>query len=401
MMSVQQQSFPITESRLITQATPPLKKSHPKTLLVFAIATAGGLVLALGLGMFRDFSDRVFRTVSQVESHLQVDCIAVLPFLKKGGKMAPTKAASRRRRSVKDAQSLATAAGGGGSTLQKDSILSQVADRPFSRFAASSERQTAAATPDNSPATADRPRTIVHDDNSILWQVVDHPFSRFTEGVRSIKLTGDLFGVSKSNKVIGVTSSLPNEGKSTVATVLAQLMAHSGSRPILIDGDFRNPRLTRELAPNAGAGLIELLSGKASLDEVIWEDPSTHLAFLPTVMKTRLAHTSELLASEATKKLFDALREKYDYVIMDLSPLGPVVDVRATTGLIDSYVFVIEWGRTKIEMVEHALGAARGVYDNLLGVVLNKANTDILNRYESYRGNYYYKRYYARYGYTE
>jgi len=178
-------------------------------------------------------------------------------------------------------------------------------------------------------------------------------------------------------------------------------MAHSGSKSILIDGDFRNPRLSRELAPSASAGLIELLSGKASFDDVIWMDPSTQLAFLPTVMKTRIAHTSDLLASDATKKLFEVLREKYDYVVVDLSPLAPVVDVRATTGLIDSYVFVIEWGRTKIELVEHALGAARGVYDSLLGVVLNKANTDTLNRYESYRGNYYYKRYYARYGYTE
>jgi succinoglycan biosynthesis transport protein ExoP len=356
MMSVQQQSFPITESRLITQATPPLKKSHPKTLLVFAIATAGGLVLALGFGMLRDFSDRVFRTVSQVESRLQADCIAVLPFLKKGGKMAGTKASKPRK----------------------------------------GEEASG-----NSPGTADRLRIMVHKNNSILSEAIDHPFSRFTEGVRSIKLAGDLYGVSKSNKVIGVTSSIPDEGKSTVATVLAQLMAQSGSKSILIDGDFRNPRLSRELAPSASAGLIELLSGKASLDDVIWVDPATQLTFLPTVMKTRIAHTSDLLASDATKKLFEALREKYDHVVMDLSPLAPVVDVRATTGLVDSYVFVIEWGRTKIDLVEHALGAARTVYDNLLGVVLNKANTDTLNRYESYRGNYYYKRYYARYGYTE
>ena len=79
MMSVQQQSFPITESRLITQATPPLKKSHPKTLLVLAIAMAGGMILAFGIGMLRDFSDRVFRTSRQVEDDLQADCIAILP----------------------------------------------------------------------------------------------------------------------------------------------------------------------------------------------------------------------------------------------------------------------------------------------------------------------------------
>jgi succinoglycan biosynthesis transport protein ExoP len=119
------------------------------------------------------------------------------------------------------------------------------------------------------------------------------------------------------------------------------------------------------------------------------------------VLKSRVAHTSEILASEATKKLFDRLRETYDYVVVDLSPLAPVVDVRATSSLVDSYIFVIEWGRTKIDVVKHVLGAARGVYDNLLGVVLNKADINVLSRYESYRGKYYHNRYYARYGYTD
>ena len=74
------------------------------------------------------------------------------------------------------------------------------------------------------------------------------------------------------------------------------------------------------------------------------------------------------------KRLFGRLRENYDYVIVDLSPVVPVVDVRSTTHLLDSYVFVVEWGKTKIDVAEHALNSARGVYDNLLGVVLNKVD---------------------------
>ena len=91
-------------------------------------------------------------------------------------------------------------------------------------------------------------------------------------------------------------------------------------------------------------------------------------------MRSHLTHTSEVLASVAMKRLFARLQERYDYVIVDLSPLAPVADVRAATHLINSYLFVVEWGKTKIDVVERALNTARGVYNNLLGVILNKVD---------------------------
>jgi succinoglycan biosynthesis transport protein ExoP len=169
---------------------------------------------------------------------------------------------------------------------------------------------------------------------------------------------------------------------------------------ILVDCDLRNPSLSRELAPNAAPGLIDVITNTASLDKVVWSDPCTDLSFLPAGVTSRRIHTSEMLASEAMKRFFLRLRESYDYVIVDLSPIAPVVDVRSTTHLVDSYVFVVEWGKTKIDVVEHALATAGGVYDNLLGVVLNKVNFKALGRYDSH-GNYYYNRHYARYGYTD
>jgi succinoglycan biosynthesis transport protein ExoP len=144
-----------------------------------------------------------------------------------------------------------------------------------------------------------------------------------------------------------------------------------------------------------------LIAGKVPIDELTWTDPTTNMKFLPTVMKVRVAHTHEILSSEAAKEAFDRLRSHFDYVVLDLSPLAPVVDVRALTHLVDSFVFVVEWGRTRIATVEHALAEARGVYDSMVGVVLNKANISVLSRYESDRGGYYYNKYYSRYGYTE
>jgi succinoglycan biosynthesis transport protein ExoP len=353
MESVQQQSFPVTDARLITQATRPLGKSAPRSSLILTLAAMGGLILGAAVGLLRDISDRVFRTTGQVEDRLQADCISVVPLVK-------------------------------GLPLAKAAP----------KFPLSPEEQAAGF-------AAFSGQGFISRDQSLLWTIVDSPFSRFAEAIRAIKVAADLGKVVKETKVIGITSSLPNEGKSTVATALAELISHGGGRAILVDCDLRNPSLTRKLAPTAHAGLLDLIAGKAFLEDVICIEPATGLSFLPAVIHTRLAHTSEILASVATRKVFEKLRETYDYVIVDLSPLAPVVDVRAMTHLVDSFVFVVEWGRTKIDVAEHALGGARGVYENLLGIVLNKADMNVFGRYESYRGNYYHNRYYARYGYTD
>jgi succinoglycan biosynthesis transport protein ExoP len=244
-------------------------------------------------------------------------------------------------------------------------------------------------------------RRILQRDQSLYWAVVDTPFSRFAESVRTIKVAADLSKTTKANKVVGITSSLPNEGKSTISMALAQSIANGGSRVILLDGDLRNPGLSRKVAPHAKIGILEVLTGRVPIEDAVCVDPATRLAFLPAVVTERIAHSSDVLACEAMRLLVDRLRESYDYVLIDLSPLAPVVDVRAMTHLVDSFLFVIEWGRTKIDVVEHVLGAARGVYDNLLGIVLNKADLSTLGRYDSPRGEYYHNRYYARYGYTD
>jgi succinoglycan biosynthesis transport protein ExoP len=232
--------------------------------------------------------------------------------------------------------------------------------------------------------------------------VVDEPLSGFAEGFRAIKVAADIAGSIKQNKVIGITSSLPHEGKSTVASNFAELLAHVGRKVILIDCDLRNPTLSSRLVSKPDVGLLEVMGGKLALADAIYTDPSSGLSFLPAVIESRLAHSSEILASEALKQFIDGLRKTYDYIVIDFPPLAPVVDVRATINLVDSYVFVIEWGKTRLNMVQRQLGSAPELVDRLLGVVLNKANFRVLERYEDYYGRYYYKKnYYSRYGYTK
>jgi succinoglycan biosynthesis transport protein ExoP len=217
--------------------------------------------------------------------------------------------------------------------------------------------------------------------------------------LRAIKVAADIASAIKENKIIGVTSSVPKEGKSTVASNLAELMAHAGKRVILIDSDLRNRTLTRNLARGTTTGLLEVLAGQIELQHAVYTDSRSGLAFLPAVVDSRLAHTDEILGSKSFKQLLDGLKKDYDYIITDLPPLAPVSDARATAGAIDSYIYVIEWGRTKINVVQHQLTAAPELYDRLLGVVLSKADFKVLTRYEQYYGRDYYKNYYVRYGY--
>jgi polysaccharide biosynthesis transport protein len=346
MESLQQETFPITDARVVTAASRPMGKSHPNTLLVLAISLAGGLILGLGLAALRDMSDRVFRTTAQVEELLQSDCISVIPLVK-GADVKP----SRSSRSAIDPAALG-------------------------------------------------PRTIVPTNKSVLRYVVELPLSRFTEAIRSIKVAVDINGAVKSNKTIGFTSAFPSEGKSTVACSFAQLIADTGSRVILVDCDLRNPSLTRALAPTGTAGLFDVIAGRTPLEDAIWTDPVTKLNFLPATLNSGLAHTSEVLRSSALKGLFEKLSEDYDYVVVDLSPLAPIVDTRSTAHFIDSYVLVVEWGRTQRDVVVHALNTAWLLRQNLLGVVLNKSDTKALSRYEHYYGKNKYARHYSRYGYT-
>ena len=138
---------------------------------------------------------------------------------------------------------------------------------------------------------------------------------------------------------------------------------------------------------------------KSLLDNAIWKEPSTNLEFLPAGIESPLAHSNEVLASKGIKELFDQLRQRYEYIIVDLPPLAPIVDVRAAAGFCRSLYVNHRMGPNKVDLVEHALGEARVVHENLHGVVLNRVDFNLLTRYEGAGSKYYYKRY-ASYGLT-
>jgi capsular exopolysaccharide synthesis family protein len=305
-----------------------------------------GFVLGFGIAALREFLDRGFRTSSQVETALDTNCLALVP--------------ARVNAEAKEGWF-----------------------KPMQEWFGG--------------ASHPRPNA---DKKTVNSKIIDQPFSQFAEAIRSVKLAIDLHGDIASNKVIGLTSSVPDEGKTTISAALAQSIARAGARVILVDCDWHNPSLSREFTPGATPSILHVLANKISLEEAIWKDPSTNLAYLPADATFRTVNSSEILASAATKSLFGRLRQYYDYVIVDLPPLAPLVDVRATTHLIDAYIFVVEWGRTNPSVAQHALSIAPNIRERLLGVVLNKVNMKQLNLYDRNRSAFYSNKSYARYGYT-
>jgi capsular exopolysaccharide synthesis family protein len=222
------------------------------------------------------------------------------------------------------------------------------------------------------------------------------PSSRFTESIRSIRTALDLNPNTAPSRVVGLTSTLPNEGKSTIAASLAQLIAGAGKRVIVVDCDLRNPSLSSNFAPRAEVGIADVISGALTLEEAVWTDSVTRLDFLPS--KGIPIGNTDVFTSEQANRLFDQLRKSYDYVIVDLPPLAPVVDTRVISAFLDSVVLVVEWGRTTADVIEHALHSAPNVYDTLLGVVLNKTDMRAMKSYANHFGDYYNQEHYTRYG---
>ena len=227
-----------------------------------------------------------------------------------------------------------------------------------------------------------------------LRGMADVTSSPFAEAIETMKLAIDLGDPAASSKIIGLTSSFAGEGKSTLAMGLAAQLARDGARVVLVDCDLRNPTLSRAIAPHAIVGILEVVKRKITPSEAIWNEPNTRIAFLPAVLPSVVDRHSptpvNFLSSDAAKSFFQALQVQYDCVIVDLPPLACASDVRASTRFIDSYLLVVEWGRTKVDAVQYALRHAPEVSEKVIGTVLNKVDFAAMSSYDNYGARYYY-----------
>jgi len=324
--AIQQQSFPISDARLVTQPFPPDRPSWPKAIIIIPASIFLGLVSGFLAALVREFLGNNFRVTDDVVNYAGFECLGILPNL--------SYEVTKKRKNISDAGLL------GGS-------------------------------------------------DAYVRHAVNAPFSRFTETLRNVKVSIDIARAQEKSGVIGVVSSVPKEGKTTFSANLALLMAQMGHKTLLIDGDLHNPSLTRTLTPNAAQGMFEVLVKRENPAKVLQIDSETGLDFIPAVLSERHSNVVALLTSEAMGELLAWARGNYEYVVVDLPPIVPVVDVKAAAHMIDQFVFVIEWGVTTRDVVRDALEGADQLRRRVVGGVLNKADPNELKRFEAYKGRYY------------
>lgn len=213
--------------------------------------------------------------------------------------------------------------------------------------------------------------------NDLARHALDFPLSGFTETLRNCRLAIDI-RLRKQAKVIGVVSTLPGEGKTTLAVNLAQVLA-AGRRTLLIDADLRNPGASRMLGLSTRPGLVEALTEGLPLSQARAEQGALHI--LPAAAHRPISHSAELLTSAAMARLLQEAGRDYDYILLDLPPLAPVIDSRAMAGVIDGFILAIEWGGPSRVLVRDTLVGAGIIEDRCLGAVLTKVDRQQMPAY--------------------
>jgi succinoglycan biosynthesis transport protein ExoP len=326
--AAQQESFSMTDSHIISPASPPLAPSHPRKSIALAASLVLGALAGFGFGLIRELKDRVFRTAQQARNELGVDVLGLIPvinlsFLPKAGcnTMAP-----------------------------------------------------------------------------IMRYVIDDRFSAFAETLRSTKAAVDLALHDRPTKLVGFVSLLPNEGKSTLAKNYASLIALQGAKTLLIDADTRNPGLTRAIGCDRKPHSPENFATLPRLTELLQEETDTGLQILPSFLAEDDPRVADGLSAATIRGLLMGSAQTFEYVIIDLPPIGPLVNARSLASAIDAFIFIIEWGETSRGAVQMVLANEPWISDKLLGVILNKVDMKKLKVYESFDSDgYYHPRYDGRY----
>lgn len=218
---------------------------------------------------------------------------------------------------------------------------------------------------------------------------LEDPNSPFSESVRTVRTAVLLSAIDEPHRVVAVTSTLPGEGKTTVAINLAFALGQM-KKVLIVDGDIRRPSVGAAIGEgmSEGAGLIDLLAGEAPINECIRKTSNPNVFVLPAGRSFN--SPLELISSQKFCDTVNKMKEMYDVVVIDCPPLKPVSDALVISQYTNAVIYVVEADATPHQLACEAIKRLHAINAPLLGVVLNMVDHKKMDRYGQYSYQYAY-----------
>lgn len=330
-------SIPVNNVQVVEPAVPPITYK-PKPIMIIGLGAMGGLGLCVGIAFLREKADQRMNTPRQVR-FLNVPQLGVIPSVEE----------EQNRGFLSDIRRQRTPA-----------IEAATINGPISR--------------ELTAATQDPDKQLLAESSRITLASL----------IRE-SMAGD--GIHA--KVILITSPAPGEGKTTITTNLGLALAETGRRVLVLDGDFRRPRLHKALGIPNTTGIADLLEARTpikdyELEALAVRTPSVGLSVLPN--GRRVENIAKILYSPRFRELMERLRREFDMILIDAPPILQVADARVMSEMADGVVLVIRAGVTERSSVVEAIEQLRNDRVPVLGTVFNdwKPTKSQLHKYYYY-----------------
>ena len=222
---------------------------------------------------------------------------------------------------------------------------------------------------------------------------VEEPLSIAAESYRRIKTALEFDNVDKRLQVIQICSSMQGEGKSITVLNLAATYAEDNKKVLVVDLDFRRPKLHRSFRVENKNGVTDVLAGHISLKEAI-KHGDNGIDCLNRGSKA--PYPTAILGSDNMAKLFEELKKEYEYIIVDCPPILAVSDAAIVSKLCDGCLFVVSQAKTEKAAAKESVKILRDNGVNILGVVFANISAKRGNYYYSNKYKYYYQNYYGK-----
>ena len=223
---------------------------------------------------------------------------------------------------------------------------------------------------------------------AFLQYLIDKPTSSVAEAVRNLRTSVLLANVDNPPQVIMLTSALPGEGKTTCCIALAQISKALGKRVLLVECDIRRGQFRNYFDLPERGGLLSVLSGAKSFEDIVYQDESSGLYILPGEESS--VNAADIFASHRFADFITEMRQHFDYIFIDTPPVLAVPDARVIAKTADAVIFSVRWNKTAREAVVEGLRVFGQVNIRVIGLVLSQVNVNKMTRY-GYSSYGYYK----------